>query len=113
MKGLIELSNFAVETVSLKCTIPSLTEGEGEVKVKMYGKCMGKIINLIFSNAATLGFKFDVRQSCRARRALFSNLSPFLNPSSKFRENLKIKTFTIENVSAVTLLSTFESEVSV
>ena len=46
MKGLIELSNFAVETLSSKCTAPSETEGEGEVKVKMYGKCMGKNFQL-------------------------------------------------------------------
>ena len=67
----------------------------------------------MFSNEAIVGFKFHVRQSCRARRALSSNLRPFLNPSSKFREKLKIKTFTIENVLNVTLLSTFDSEVSV
>ena len=93
MKGLIELNNIAVETVNSKSTTLSKTEGKGEVKVKMYGKCMGKIINWIFSNAATVGFKFDVRLSCRARRALFSNLRPFINPSSNFRENLKIKNF--------------------
>ena len=40
MKSLIKLSNFAVETVSSKCTILSENEGEGKVKVKMYGKCM-------------------------------------------------------------------------
>ena len=45
MKGLIELSNFAVETVSSKCTTLLETEGEGEVKVKMYGKCMEKMFN--------------------------------------------------------------------
>ena len=67
----------------------------------------------MFANEAIVGFKSDVRQSCRARRALSSNLRPFLNPSSKFRETLKIKTFTIENVLDVTLLSTFDSEVSV
>ena len=61
---------FAVETVSSKCIIPSETEGKGEVKVKMYQKCMEKMFNYIFQHKATLGFKFDVRQSCRARRAL-------------------------------------------
>ena len=41
MKGLIELSNFAGKIVSSKCSIPSETEGECEVKVKMYGtKCL-------------------------------------------------------------------------
>ena len=40
MIGLIELSNFAGETVSSKCTTPSETEGEVKVKVKMYRKCM-------------------------------------------------------------------------
>ena len=72
-----------------------------------------KMFNWIFLNEATVGFKCDVRQSCRARRALSSNLKPFLNPFSKFREKLKIKTFTIENILDLTLLSTFESEVSV
>ena len=67
----------------------------------------------MFSNKATLEFKFDVRQRCRARRALSSNLKLFLNPSSKFRVKLKIKTCTIENVFDLTFLSTFESEVSV
>ena len=42
MKGLIKLTNFAVETVSSKCTTPSKTESEGKVIVKMYGKCMEK-----------------------------------------------------------------------
>ena len=67
----------------------------------------------MFSNEAIVGFKFYVRQSCRALRALSCNLRPLLNPSSKFREKLKIKPFTIENVLDVTLLSTFDSEVSV
>ena len=67
----------------------------------------------MFSNEAIVGFKFDVRQSCRARRALSCNIRPFLNPSSKFREKLKIKTLIIENILDVTLLSTFDSEVSV
>ena len=31
MKGLIELSNFAVKYFSSKCTNPSETEGKGEV----------------------------------------------------------------------------------
>ena len=48
MKGLIELSNFVVETVSSKCITPSKTEGEGEVKVKMYLKCMGKSGQMYF-----------------------------------------------------------------
>ena len=36
MIGLIKLNNFAVETVSSKCTNLSETEGECEVKVKMH-----------------------------------------------------------------------------
>ena len=43
MKGLIELRNFAVKIVSSKCATPSETEGEGEVKVKMYKKCIVKL----------------------------------------------------------------------
>ena len=66
MKGLLELSNFAVKTDSSKCTIQSETESEGEVKVKMYGKGMGKMLNYIFKDDATVGFKVDVRQSCKA-----------------------------------------------
>ena len=38
MKGLIELTNFAVGTVCSKFTTPSETEVEGEVTPKMYGK---------------------------------------------------------------------------
>ena len=38
MKGLIELSNIAVGTVSLKCTTMSETEGEVEDTPIMYGK---------------------------------------------------------------------------
>ena len=41
MKGPIELSNFAFEYFSSKCTTPSETEDEGEVTVQMwemYGK---------------------------------------------------------------------------
>ena len=72
-----------------------------------------KMFNWIFQNEASLGFKFDVRQSCRAQRALSFNRRPLSNTSSKFWEKLKIKTFTIENVLDVTLSSTFESEVSV
>ena len=73
MKGLITRSNFAVETVSSKCTIPSETEGEGEVKVKMYGKDMGKMFNYIFQDYSTVRFKFDSSQSCRAPRAVSFN----------------------------------------
>ena len=43
MKGLIELNNIAVETVNSKCTTLSKTEGEGEVKVKMYGKFVSNV----------------------------------------------------------------------
>ena len=47
IKGLIELSNFAVEIVRAKCNTSSETEGEGEgeVKVKMYEKCINKHFN--------------------------------------------------------------------
>ena len=45
MKGLIELSNVVVKTVSSKCTTPSETEGECEVKVKINVKCMTKKFN--------------------------------------------------------------------
>ena len=48
MKGLIDVSNLAVKTVSSKCTIPSVTEGEGEVEFKMYGKCMGNVWKICF-----------------------------------------------------------------
>ena len=79
--------------------------------MKKKSKCMENVwenmLNWIISNKATVGFKFVVRQSCGDRRALSSNLRPFLNPSSKFREKFKIKTFIIENVLNVTLLSTF------
>lgn len=37
MTCLIELSNYAVETVSSHYTIKSETKGEGEDKIKMYG----------------------------------------------------------------------------
>ena len=69
MKGIIELSNFTVETVSSKCTL-SDTEGETKVKVKMYGKGMAKMFNNIFQDDSTVGFKVDLNQSCRARRAV-------------------------------------------
>ena len=49
MKGLIELSNFGVETVSLKYTNPSETKGEVEVTPKMYKKFMRKYFQLNFS----------------------------------------------------------------
>ena len=32
----------------------------------MYGKCMGKLKNLIFQYVANILCKFDVQQSCRA-----------------------------------------------
>ena len=49
MKGHIELSNFVVETVSSKCITSSKTEGENEVKVKMYRKCMEICFQMCFS----------------------------------------------------------------
>ena len=48
MKGLIELSNFAVEAVSSKCTNPSETKGEFENTFEMYEKCIGKFFKLGF-----------------------------------------------------------------
>ena len=59
MKGLIELSNFAAETARLKSTTLSETEGEGEVKVKIY------------QNEAIIGFKFYVHKTCRAQELYF------------------------------------------
>ena len=59
MKGIIELNNIAVETVNSKCTTLSQTEGDGEVKVKMYGKNFSNVffsmmpsydVNLMYSN---------------------------------------------------------------
>ena len=70
MKGIIELSNFAVGTVCSKCTTLSENEGEGEVKVKMYGRGMAKMFNNISQNDSTVGFKVDLSQRCRARRAV-------------------------------------------
>ena len=61
MKGLIELNNFAVGTVSSKCTTPSETEGEVEVTPKMYGKCIENFINWIFQHEATIRCIFDVQ----------------------------------------------------
>ena len=49
MKGLIKLNNFAVEIVTSKYTTPPETEGECEIKVKMYWKGMGKHFQLMFS----------------------------------------------------------------
>ena len=40
----------------------------------MYGK---KCLIEFFLNEATVGFKFDVRYSCRALRALSCNLRPY------------------------------------
>ena len=48
MKGLIELKYIAVETVNSKCTTLLKPKGEGEVKVKIYGKCMGKSFQMYF-----------------------------------------------------------------
>ena len=49
MKGLIELNNIAVKTVNSTCTTLLKIEGEGEVKVKIYGKCMGIFLNVFLS----------------------------------------------------------------
>ena len=66
MKGLIELSNFAVCTVSSKCTTLSETEGEVEDTPKIYGKCMGICFKLNFKGDAKIRFKLNVQRSCRA-----------------------------------------------
>ena len=68
MKGLIELSNFPNWPFSSKWTIPSQTEHEGKVKVKMYKKGMAKKFN-ISQDDFTVGFKVDLSQICKARRA--------------------------------------------
>ena len=50
MKGLIELSNFVVKTISSKCIIPSKTEGEGEVKSQNVSEmCWNIWSNVFFS----------------------------------------------------------------
>ena len=70
--------------------------------MKQKSKCMEnvweKMFNYICPDEATVGFNFDVRQSCRALRALFLIWKPFWNSSIKFWEKLKRKTITIENV---------------
>ena len=71
MKVLIELNNIDVETVNSKCTYLSKTEGDGDVKVKMYGKCMAKFFTCIFQYDAIMCCEFDVHQNCRARENLF------------------------------------------
>ena len=48
MKGFIELSKFAVETVSSKCFTPS--ETENDVDTKNIRKMYGKIFKLTWSN---------------------------------------------------------------
>ena len=61
------------------------------------------MFNLIFQNDPVIGFKFNVRQSCRAQRALSFIWRAFSNRFSKFWEKLKMKTYTIENLLDVTL----------
>ena len=50
----------------------------------MYGKAMEKMFNHIFQDKATVGFKFDVRQSCEPRRAVSFYWKPFSNSLNKF-----------------------------
>ena len=66
MKGLIKLNNIAVKTVSSKCTTFSKSEGENEVKVKMYKKIFSNVffnmippynVNLMYIKIVKL-FKF-------------------------------------------------------
>ena len=45
----MELRNFAVGTVSSKCSTSSDTEGDVEVTPKMYNKYMKQFIQLNFS----------------------------------------------------------------
>ena len=66
MKGIIELKNFNVENISLKCTTPLETKDEGEFTVQMYGKCIIKIFKLNNLYKATIRFKSDKHQRCRA-----------------------------------------------
>ena len=49
MKGLVELSNFAVGSVSTKCTTLTETKGKVEDTPKMNWQCMGKIFKFKFS----------------------------------------------------------------
>ena len=45
----------------------------------------------MFENDATIGLKFDVQQSCRARQALSCDWRAILIPFNGFREKIKIK----------------------
>ena len=47
----------------------------------------------MFQIDATIGFKFDVHQNCRAPRALSYPLRGFLNPSGKFRTKIRKNNF--------------------
>ena len=73
-----------------------------KVELKSKSKCMENVLNnlfyYIFQNDATTWCNFDVHQSCRAWNDLSFDSRAFLNPLSKFRKKLKIKTFTILNV---------------
>ena len=56
------------------------------------------VSNLIFQYVANIWCNIGVQYNCRAKGHLSFPKRLLLNPLSKFRENLKIKTFTIENV---------------
>ena len=57
-----------------------------------------KFLYLIFQTDATIGYKFDVYQSCWAARGLSYCWWLFLNFSCELREKLTIKSFTIRIV---------------
>ena len=49
MKGLFEITNYAVGIVSSKCTTSSETEGKVKESPKIYGKYMKQFNKLNFS----------------------------------------------------------------
>ena len=59
-----------------------------KAKVKSKSKCMEKvwekIFNHIFQDDFTVGFKFNLSQSCRARRAVFITENYFKNLFNEF-----------------------------
>ena len=60
MKGPIELNNIAVKNVSSKCTTPSEIEGNSELRIIMYRKCMAKLCYINFLIVSNIGCKFKV-----------------------------------------------------
>ena len=45
----------------------------------MYKKCLKQILNCIFQIEVTIGFLFDVQQSCRAHQDLSFSSKEFIN----------------------------------